>query len=197
MTAPSRPDLRAELLALVAEDAATRERLARDGTLFRGYAAEMEAVHRANAARLRAIVAELGWPGRSLVGDDGASAAWLITQHAIGEPDTMRAMLAFLEAAVAGGEADAGELARLVDRVRLLEGRPQLYGTQTDWDPTGRWMVPAGAIEDPDRIDDRRQAVGLAPIEWRVPPAPDEPPPEDRAAREREMDEWARRVGWR
>jgi hypothetical protein len=194
----ARGDLRAELLALIAEDAATRERLAADGALFRGYAAEMEAVHRTNAARLRAIVAELeGWPGRSIVGDDGASAAWLIAQHAIGEPDTMRAMLPLLEAAVAGGEADASELACLVDRVRLLEGRPQLYGTQTDWDPTGRWMVPAGSIEDPDRVDERRQAVGLPPIDWRVPPEPDEPPPEDLAAREREMNEWARRVGWR
>jgi hypothetical protein len=32
---------------------------------------------------------------------------------------------------------------------------------------------------------------------WRHPPPPGEPPPADRAARQAEMEAWARRVGWR
>jgi hypothetical protein len=36
---------------------------------------------RAHTARLRAIVSQYGWPGRSLVGEDGADAAWLLLQH--------------------------------------------------------------------------------------------------------------------
>jgi hypothetical protein len=39
-------------------------------------------VVRRNTARLKAVVVDHGWPGRSLVGEDGAHAAWLILQHA-------------------------------------------------------------------------------------------------------------------
>jgi len=35
----------------------------------------------ANIAGLRRIVDRCGWPGRSLVGEDGADAAWLVLQH--------------------------------------------------------------------------------------------------------------------
>jgi hypothetical protein len=194
-----RDALRAELLALVGRDDATRARLAAAGTLWDGYHPEMEAVHRANAARLGEIVAALGgWPGRSAVGADGAEAAWRILQHAIGEPALVRALLPLVEAAAAAGEAAPAHVAHLVDRVRVLEGRPQRYGTQIDWDPEGALcMVPMVGVEDPEHVDTRRAAVGLPPLVWRRPPPPGEPPPADRAARARAMEDWARRVGWR
>ena len=47
--------------------------------------AAMQAVDLANTTRLREIVSADGWPGRSLVGTDGAHAAWLLAQHA--DPD--------------------------------------------------------------------------------------------------------------
>lgn len=180
-----------------AEDERVRARLAADGSLFGGYHPEMEAVHRRNAARLRAIVADVGWPGISTVGDEAAHAAWLVLQHSIGEPDMMRATLPALERAVAAGEARAADLAMLDDRIRVLEGRPQRYGTQYDWDEAGMWMVPVGAVEDPAGIDARRRAVGLGPMVWRKPPPPDEPPPDDVEARRRDLEDWARQVGWR
>jgi hypothetical protein len=37
-------------------------------------------VDAANTAWLAAVVTSRGWPGRSLVGDDGAQAAWLLGQ---------------------------------------------------------------------------------------------------------------------
>ena len=180
---------------MIARDDAVRERLARDGSLFAGYNAEMEAVHRANATRLAAIVDAHGWPGRAAVGDEAASAAWRIVQHAIGEPAFMRRMLPLLRAATARGDAAAAEVAMLEDRIRTFEGRPQLYGTQYDWNDDGTAMVPIGAVEAPDDVDARRAAVGLPPIAWQRPP--DEPAPADLAARRAESEAWARRVGWR
>lgn len=189
--------LRAELLSLAAADEAVRERLAADGSLFAGYHPEMEMVHRRNAARLRAIVDEIGWPGRTLAGEDGAHAAWRILQHSIGEPELMRGLLPAVAGAVEAGEARADDLAMLEDRIRVLEGRPQLYGTQYDWDDSASWMVPIGTVEDPEGIDRRRRAVGLGPMVWRKPVQEREPRPADLEARRREMDEWARQVGWR
>ncbi len=190
-------DLRAELIGWIAEDDETRERLARDGSLFDGYNAEMESVHRRNAARLREVLARVGWPGRALVGDDGASAAWRIVQHAIGEPTLLRGCLPLLQEAAARGEADPAEVAMLEDRIRVYEGRPQRYGTQYDWNDDGSAMVPMVGIEAPESLAERRAAVGLPPMQWRRPPPPGGRPPVDHAASEAEREAWARRVGWR
>ena len=197
MTEPTRPDLAAELCALIARDDDVRARLAADGSLFRGYAPEMERIHQEHAARLQAIVDEVGWPGRALVGESAASAAWRIVQHAIGAPAFMRAMLPRLRDAARRGDADRAEVARLEDRIRVLEGRPQRYGTQYDWEPTLTAMTLTHGVDDPDAVDERRAAVGLPPIAWRIPPPSDQPPPDDWHARQRELDAWARRTGWR
>lgn len=191
--------LRDELLALEAEDLRVREELVRDGSLFAGYHPRMEEVHRRNAARLRAIIAAHGWPGRSLVGDDGAEAAWRIAQHAIGEPEFFRRAYELLQHAADAGEAPAWQAACLLDRIRTYEGKPQVYGTQFDWDEHGR-MSPL-PIEDPGRVNELRCAVGLPTIEETTArhraELRNEPPPADCKKRQEEMAAWARRTGWR
>jgi len=198
---PKAEALRLELLALAADDAHVRSALAADGQLFFGYAPEMEAVHRRNATRLTALLATHGWPGRSLAGEDGAQAAFLVVQHAIGEPALQKRCLPLLTEAAALGEVPALQPAMLLDRIRFFEGRPQLYGTALDWDGQGRLTV--GALEAPEEVDVRRAALGLAPLavfleERRLEAAQaDERPPKDMAGRKAEFEDWARRVGWR
>ena len=85
--------LRETLLRLASEDAEVRERLAADGSLFDGYNSLMAIVHRRNGDHLADIVDAFGWPGFSLVGEDGADAAWLICKHAIAQPELQRRML--------------------------------------------------------------------------------------------------------
>ncbi len=189
--------LRAELLKWIAEDDETRERLARDGSLFVGYHPEMEAVHRRNAGRLCEVLTRVGWPGRSLVGEDGASAAWRIVQHAIGEPALLRGCLPLLLAAAAEGEADPAEVAMLEDRICVFEGRRQRFGTQFDWCEDGAAMVPMVGVDAVESLAERRAAVGLPPMEWRRLPTRGELPPADVTARRAEIEVWARRVGWR
>jgi Family of unknown function (DUF6624) len=113
----------------------------------------------ANTDRLRAIIAEHRWPGRVLVGDEGAEAAWLIAQHADRQLDFQREALALLERAVHDGDAPASHLAYLTDRVRMNEGRPQLFGTQVA-DITNRVASP-WPIEDEEHVDQRRANAGL------------------------------------
>jgi hypothetical protein len=125
--------LRDELVGMAEEDQRVRAELAADGSLFDGYHPVMQAVHDKNAARLTEIIDLHGWPGRSPVGEEGARAAWLILQHAIGHPDLQRKGLVLLQQAVAQGEVPALEAAMLEDRIRFFEGQPQRYGTQYDW----------------------------------------------------------------
>ncbi len=112
-----------------------------------------------NAGRLGQILSDHGWPGKSLVGEQGAYDAWLIAQHADHEPAVQRQALELLTEAVARGEATPREFAYLTDRVRLNEGREQVFGTQMRPDENGL-PVPA-PVEDRERVDERRAEVGL------------------------------------
>jgi hypothetical protein len=140
--------LRDELLRMDARDQAVRVELAADGSLWKGYAPRMEKVHRENAERLREIIAKVGWPGQSLVGPDGATAAWRIAQHSIGEPDFMRWCLKLLGEASQRGDAPRWQFAMMDDRIRTFEGRPQRYGSQLRDTVNGLAPYP---LEDPAR----------------------------------------------
>ena len=187
------------LIALAAHDLETRERLAKDGSLFDGYHPEMQAVHEANAVELERIIAAIGWPTSKLVGIDGEEAAWLIAQHAIGLPPLQRKCLELLKAAVAVGGAPAWQMAMMLDRVRTYEGLPQVYGTQFDWDDDG--ALSPRRIEDPEAVDQRRKEVGLEPLEAAVAKLRARDAVQSRPVGLTEhrvrMDQWARQVGWR
>ena len=68
----SEKDWRDALIAAARHDIETRTRLAQTGELFQGYHPEMEAVHNANADLLGRVMADIGWPGRHKLGDEGA-----------------------------------------------------------------------------------------------------------------------------
>jgi len=192
--------LREELLSMAAEDGAVRERLVADGSLFDGYNPLMAIVHRRNGDRLSEMVEAHGWPGRSLVGEDGADAAWLVLHHAIGSPELQRRCLPLLEEAVELGDVPAWHAATLLDGIRFRERRPQVYGTVFDWDggELGPW-----AIEEPADVDERRALVGLPTLAEQTASvreaaaAEGDLPPADPDARRREAEAWALSVGWR
>ena len=194
--------LRRDLLEMARLDRVTRAELAASGDLFdAGYEPRMARVHERNARRLRCVIESVGWPGTDLVGPDGAVAAWTILQHAIAEPDLLRRALPLLEAAAREGRADPAHAAMLEDRIRFFEGRPQRYGTQFDWDAEGN--LSPGAVEDAQRLAERRLAVGLPLLEEQIEAVRNratsegERPPADHQAYSRARDEWAASVGWR
>ena len=116
--------------------------------------AKLSKMDKANRTRLKAIVQEFGWPGKSLVGADGANAAWLLIQHADADREFQKDCLRLMEAAPAG-EVEGKHIAYLTDRVLVGAGKPQKYGTQlgADFKP-----LP---IADEGNVDDRRAKLGL------------------------------------
>jgi hypothetical protein len=115
-----------------------------------------------NTAWLKAVVEAVGWPGCSIVGEEGAHAAWLLAQHADRDPHFQRRCVELLKRAVDVGEAAPPDLAYLTDRVLVNSCRPQLYGTQlTARD--GRFVPQR--LQDPDSVDARRANLGLEPLE--------------------------------
>lgn len=185
-----------------AEDRRVREELAATGELFDGYHPTMEAVHLKNAGRLEEMLDEGGWLGKTSVGEDAAEAAWTIAQHAISRPDLQRNFLPRLKEQVERGENPAWQAAYLEDRILFFEGKPQIYGTQFDWNE--RDQMSPGDIFEAEKIDERRRAVGLETPYSEVIKAhseaarqSNEKPPDNQDERQRKFEKWARETGWR
>ncbi len=102
------------------------------------------------------------WPGWSLVGRDGAEAAWLVAQWAIDDVGLQRRCLEMLELAVACNDADPVHLAYLADRVRMNDGRDQLYGSQFVLGAHGE--LEPWPVDDVGAVDARRARLGLPPF---------------------------------
>jgi hypothetical protein len=189
--------LRNELIAMYAQDMRVRDELVESGELGGAYVPRMEAVHVRNAARLRELIAQYGWPAVDIAGDDGAEAAWLIVQHAIGEPDFQRAALLLLNACTAQGRAPAWHAAYLEDRVAMYEGRPQRFGSQWFDDPRDGRARP-WKLADPEHVNELRASVGLNPLHPIPQPGPDLPADQQKANAENQRwwQEWLASKGW-
>jgi hypothetical protein len=170
---PAEPALRQELLQMQARDQQHRASDGASGEEMRAQAA----LDSANVRRLEEIIARHGWPGRSLVGQDGSVAAFLVLQHA--DQAAQERHLPLVRAAAQAGELLPSMAAMLEDRVRMRRGEKQLYGTQLRTAP-GSSSPVLWPVEDEANVDARRAAVGLPPlatylrgfgIEYR-PPAP-------------------------
>ncbi|ACM20415.1 hypothetical protein Geob_2060 [Geotalea daltonii FRC-32] len=153
-------DLRDELCLMQHEDQRVLQELIENGELGTvEYHPRIKEIHERNNARIKQIVEQYGWPGRSLVGKEGADAAWLVAQHAVLDTAFMESCLALLGAAVRSGEAEGWHLAYLQDRVLTMSGRPQIYGTQHQIDENGTaFPLP---IKNPEDVDNLRREMGL------------------------------------
>ncbi len=149
--APSNPALREELVNRMKQDQDARKHAKVDAAK----------IDKANQVRLEEIIAEFGWPGRSLVGADGARAAWIIAQHADRNPEFQARCLKLMQA-VPRGEVSLGDLAYLIDRVRRGAGKPQMYGTQLDR-IDGELVLQA--VDDEEGLNQRRAEMALMPME--------------------------------
>jgi hypothetical protein len=154
--------LRQELLALVEQDHAFHSAPDHDPDSDQVQRQRLELLGRLRR-RLVEILDTYGWPGRSLVGQDGAEAAWMLALHTMPDPDVLRRCLTLLQAAAAAGEAEPSQVAFLVDRLSLVERNVQVYGTTICRQEDGSFGPPL--LEDPDHVDERRRAVGLPPLE--------------------------------
>jgi 8-oxo-dGTP pyrophosphatase MutT (NUDIX family) len=116
-----------------------------------------------NRVWLEQLVAARGWPGISEVGKRAAAALWLLALHSDPEPDFQLQCRDLLADAVLAGEADPQHGALLEDRVRVAQGRPQVFGTQLLADEAGE-LSPA-PIWDAERVEQRRLEIGLEPMQ--------------------------------
>jgi hypothetical protein len=119
-----------------------------------------------NRALLKKVIARHGWPGQSIVGFDGANAAFLIAQHSDLDTVFQRQCLGYLHAAYYKQDLNIADYGYLIDRVRVNTGRPQLFGTQFYMsDVGGKRKLQLKPVERPEALNLRRKVFGLPPVE--------------------------------
>ena len=189
-----------KLIGLRNADLELREKLMQSGRLGEGYNAEMAKLHSINAKVLDEIIDTIGYPTVDKVGKEASKAAWLVIQHAIGQPHFMKKSAKLLKVAVNERKADPEDLAYLTDRIAVFEGKVQLYGTQFDWDENGE--IKPNKFDDIAKVNQRRKAIGLNTLEEQIENMKErmtnenQKPPKDFAGRKQEYNKWRKSVGW-
>lgn len=126
------------------------------GAARRAMAAAMDEIDKTNQADLLGMVPAEGWFYASRWGEEASRAAFHIVQH--GKPGLWRRFVPVLEPLVASGEVRGPDYALMHDRLAMVEGRPQRYGSQFRC-VDGRFQVHT--LEDPARVDEFRRSMGF------------------------------------
>ncbi|MEO1031206.1 MAG: DUF6624 domain-containing protein [Bacteroidota bacterium] len=111
-----------------------------------------------NGNRLDSIVERHGWPGNSMVGEDGSKLAWAIPQH---HPNVFykKKCLSLIKACVDKGDCNPNHYAELSDRIARDLWQKQTYGSSM----SDKAPYP---IIDAALVNQRRYHLGLAePVE--------------------------------
>lgn len=189
-----------KIINLKNADLKLRNQLLQNGQLNDGYDKEMEAVHNNNAAALNKIIDTIGYPTIDQVGKPASEAAWLIIQHSIGQPAFMKKCVKLLAKAIAENKADPKNLAYLTDRIAVFEGKPQVYGTQFDWDKNG--VLRPNPFDNLTDVNQKRKSIGLNTLEEQTTiirqqaKKENHSPPIDVEKRKADFEAWKKRVGW-
>ncbi|WGM32919.1 DUF6624 domain-containing protein [Brevundimonas sp. NIBR11] len=118
--------------------------------------AEIDRLSDENVEALLTMVPAEGWFSIAVYGEEAATSAFLIVQHA--DTALQKRFLPAIEAMANRGEASKSFYAMMWDRVAVAEGRPQRWGTQMQC--VDGFMRPF-PTEDPERLEERRAPMGF------------------------------------
>lgn len=131
-----------------------------DSLAARAFSARVHHTDSLNQSIVLPLLATYGWLPRRAIGEAAADALYLVVQHS--DLATMKRWLPLLQEQAQQGEASKADAATMWDRVCMLEGKKQRYGTQAAnhvrADPHVRVIWP---IETPVNVDSLRQQVGF------------------------------------
>jgi len=161
--AQSEPELRTELLAMEKADQEARMRCT-------AMAADEQAkcfveisltIDSRNTQRLSQLFDTHGFPSTSKVGKDGLQAFMIVLQHSPTDELRVKSLKAITKA-FRDRELPPMAYANFIDRLRLHQGKKQLYGSGFDVKDGKFVMSPT---EDVRNLEKRRAKIGLPPME--------------------------------
>ncbi|MGD1847992.1 MAG: DUF6624 domain-containing protein [Salibacteraceae bacterium] len=117
--------------------------------------------------QLKAIFDQYGFVGYDLAGKAGSHHFWMLVQHQDQHVDFQLAVLEKMKVAAENGNASFQDYAYLIDRIKVNQGQPQIYGTQLTLNEDSTSYTPKPVIA-PDQLNTRRATAGLPPIEFYI-----------------------------
>lgn len=140
----------------------TGKRFGFESKQYKALLSETSLADSINLIKVKEILNKYGWLGPDIIGNNGSLTLFLVIQHA--DLKSQIKYLPMMEAAVKNEKASAANLALLQDRIQVMQGKKQIYGSQIYSDPkTGKQTI--GPIDDEENVDKRRASVGLQPLE--------------------------------
>ena len=126
------------------------------------YALKLDETDSTNLASVSRILDTYGWP--SGLSDAANEAIFLVIDHS--DLRTMNKYIGLFRDAVAKGYIQINDLVTMEDRMLMNDGKPQKYGTQAySLVEDSKTVIYIWPVEDPDKLDALRKAVGLMPIQ--------------------------------
>lgn len=123
-----------------------------------------DSVFTTHQKRLEQLFNQNGFLGFNLVGEEGSQNFWLMVQHSDHHPEFQKKVLDKMIVEVKKGNASPSNYGLLVDRVNLNTGKPQIYGTQVDYNFNKAQAYPIN-LADSINVNQRRKAINLPPLE--------------------------------
>jgi len=162
---PTNPELRARLAVMAGQDQADRGAVYKAGPVVVGKAAskevtKMQADDKEHTAAIKAVIEKSGFPSARAVGRAGVENAFLLIQHSA-DKAFMKASVSQVRLATLRGDLPHSEYAKFVDRILMLGGKSQIYGSQ--FHVVDHKMVPY-PIGDSANVEKRRRAMSMLPL---------------------------------
>jgi hypothetical protein len=156
------PDLRAELLQMEKVDQDARFKCS-NGTSdeqIQCLAEISKSIDEPNTKRITQIFDQIGFPNTTKVGKEGLEAYMTLLQHAPTDELRVRSLKPIAKA-FKNKEIPPMAYANFVDRLRLHQGKKQLYGSGFELKNHKLVMNPT---EDVKNLEKRRAKIGLPPM---------------------------------
>jgi hypothetical protein len=119
---------------------------------------ELQKLDDQHKEELKRIIDKIGFPTISRVGKDSSYQAWLLVQHATNDLPFMKSYLDEMQKYK--DDVDPKNIAYLFDRVAIMGGEKQRFGTQLLLNKKNN-KYEVRPLEDPDNVDSLRNEFGL------------------------------------
>lgn len=164
------PKYAKELVQLLSEDQTVWKSFWRDNfdrqhtPEFRKEFEKVRAEQQGQSKRMLEILRQVGKPTLSNIGADAAQAVSIMALH--DSLDVLRSVLNIFTDCYEKDKTDTyyQAIPSMTDRVQLLERKPQVFGTQWEFDEDNYPFLPT--VEDFGHVNERREAYGIEPLRW-------------------------------
>lgn len=113
-----------------------------------------------NLITVISLIEKCGMPTLEEVSDTQMSAIWLVFQH--GDNANRKKYLPILEQSAKNGDLNAMQIAMMKDRTMMMDGEPQIYGTQVTKNGSD-WILYE--LANPETVNKRRAVIGFEPLQ--------------------------------